>query len=128
MIVLNFSHPIATAQREAISNLSGYRLGQNDVKDIETQFDYAKSFAEQVVMLVESVGLTSEQWQTEQILVNLPSFNVIAALLLAELHGRMGHFPTVLRFRPSSEDAPAQFEPTEIINLQAIRDAARGRR
>ena len=99
-----------------------------DVKEVDTQFDQAKPFDEQAAELVESVGLSSEQWQTERILVNLPSLNTIAALLLAEMHGRMGYFPSVLRLRPVAGSAPPQFEVAEILNLQAVREQARSQR
>jgi hypothetical protein len=128
MMVLNFSHPITMAQREAISNFSGYRIEMGNVKDVNTQFYQEKPFAEQAAALVESVGLSSEQWQTARILVNLPSLNTIAALLLAEMHGRMGYFPSVIRLRPVIGSAPPQFEAVEILNLQAMRDEARARR
>jgi len=49
---------------------------------------------------VDGVGLTSQQWQTELLLVNLPSLNHIATCLLAELHKRKGYFPSILRLRP----------------------------
>ena len=128
MIVLNFSHPITTAQHEAISNLSGYKIEMGNVKELNTQFDQAKPFAQQAAVLIESVCLSSEQWQTERILVNLPSLNVIAALLLAELHGRMGYFPSVIRLRPMTGSVPPQFEVAEILNLHAVRESARKRR
>jgi hypothetical protein len=77
---------------------------------------------------LDRVGLTSQEWQTLPILVNLPSLNVIAAVLLAELHGRTGHFPAVIRLRPIPNSTPPQFEVAEVLNLQAIRDSARQRR
>jgi hypothetical protein len=61
-------------------------------------------------------------------LVNLPSLNVIAALLLAELHGRCGYFPAVLRLQPIPHTTPPQFAVAEILNLQQVREAARQRR
>jgi hypothetical protein len=48
--------------------------------------------------------------------------------LLAELHGRMGHFPAVLRLRPVPDSNPPQFEVAEVINLQEVRDETRKRR
>ncbi|MBC7335619.1 MAG: hypothetical protein H5U01_05025 [Clostridia bacterium] len=39
----------------------------------------------------------------------------------------MGHFPAIMRLRPTS-DVPPQFEVAEIINLQQVRDQARERR
>ena len=53
---------------------------------------------------------------------------LIAALLLAELHGRMGYFPPVLRLRPIANSTPTQFEIAEILNLQNVREASRANR
>jgi len=60
--------------------------------------------------------------------LNLPSLNFIAALLLAELHGRMGYFPPILRLRPAEGSVPPRYAVAEILNLQALRDAARLKR
>lgn len=62
------------------------------------------------------------------LLVVPPALNFAAFALLAELHGRMGYFPTVVRLRPVSGTTPPRFEVAEVINLQAIRDSARKRR
>jgi hypothetical protein len=58
----------------------------------------------------------------------MPSLSIIAATLLAELHGRMGYFPTVVRMRPVAGSTPPRFEVAEIVNLQDVRDEARGKR
>lgn len=42
-------------------------------------------------------------------------------MVLAELHGLTGHFPTIMRLKPSG----ATYEVAEIINLQKIRDKRR---
>jgi len=60
--------------------------------------------------------------------VNLPSLTPIAGLLLAELHGRAGYFPAVVRLRPASGSTPPQYEVAELLNLQAVRDGARAGR
>jgi hypothetical protein len=51
-----------------------------------------------------------------------------AVALLAELHGRCGYFPSCLRMRPVAGARPPRYEVAEVLNLQAVRDAARGRR
>lgn len=124
MTVINFSHPFTDDNLRQIEALIEQKVEQ--VINVQKQFDNAQPFAEQARTLVESVGLSSKQWQTIPLVVNLPSFNVIAALVLAELHGRMGHFPAVLRLRPVSSSTP-QFEVAEILNLQTTRDTARAR-
>jgi hypothetical protein len=126
MIILNLSHPLTPDQLRQIEALSAKKIAE--VKNIPLHFDAAKPYAEQIVALVDGIGLTPQQWQNEPILLNLPSFNFIAAALLAELHGRMGYFPPCIRLRPIADSLSTQFEVAEIINLQAIRDKARTKR
>jgi hypothetical protein len=126
MILLNLSHPLTASQLQQVEALSGKKI--QEVKNISVHFDAAKPYAEQIVALVDGIGLTPQQWQNEPILLNPPSFNFIAAALLAELHGRMGYFPPCLRLRPITDSMPPQFEVAEIINLQEMRERARTRR
>ncbi|MBM4428816.1 MAG: hypothetical protein FJ026_00525 [Chloroflexi bacterium] len=126
MLLLNFSHPLTSGQLQRIGELIGQPLAR--VIEVSTQFDHEQPFAEQVRALVDTIGLMPEEWQTTPMLVNPPSLNAIAVTLLAELHGRMGYFPAVVRLRPVSDGNPPQYEVAEIINLQAVRDAARTRR
>jgi hypothetical protein len=123
MVIVNFSHPLTSAQLKAIERLSGETLER--VIEVKTQYDDALPFAEQARASIEAVGLSSEEWQTLPLLINLPSLNVIAALLLAEMHGHAGYFPAVLRLRRIIEATTPQFEVAEILNLQAAREAAR---
>ncbi|MEP7342335.1 MAG: CRISPR-associated protein Csx15 [Acidobacteriota bacterium] len=126
MIVLNFAHPFTASQFASIARLAGAEIER--VIDLSMQFEQAQPFAGQASVLLESVGFSANEWQTLPLLINLPSFNVIAALVLAELHGRMGYFPAIVRLRPIPNVTPPQFEVAEIINLQAVRDAARQQR
>lgn len=127
MLLLNFAHPLTPVHRAQIEQiLPGSEALR--VLDVPAQFDPQQPFAEQARALVESAGLTSHEWQTTPLLVNLPSLNFIAACVLAELHGRMGYFPSILRLRPIAGSTPPQFEVAEIINLQAVREAARTQR
>ena len=50
---------------------------------------------------------------------------MIAACVLAELHGRMGYFPTIVRLRPVAGSVSREYELAELIGLQDVRDAAR---
>lgn len=123
--ILNFSHPLTPEQKKAIREMTGQRIGK--VIDVKCQFDAQRSFADQIRELLDQIEIDYDRWQTLSILVNPPSFAPISCLLLAELHGRTGHFPAILRLRPTA-DVPPQFEVAEIINLQKIRDDARDRR
>lgn len=90
--------------------------------------DRGQPIVPQVRALADQVNLMPEGWQTATLLVNPPSLHTIVAVLLAELHGRMGYFPSILRLRPVPGSNPPQFEVAEILNLNEIREQARGRR
>ena len=126
MILLNFSHPLTPKQLQRIGELTGRPVVR--VMGIPTQLDHERPFAKQVRELVDGVGLSSEQWQAAPLVINPPGYAPAAVALLAELHGRMGYFPSMLRLRPVPGSNPPQFEVVEIINLQALRDRARERR
>jgi hypothetical protein len=126
LIVVNFTHPLTRAQYVQVEQLTGQTV--QEVRQVLCQFDNAQPFAEQVSERIDAAGLSAEVWQKEPILINPPAFAPAAAVLIAELHGRMGYFPALMRLRPLPETVPTQFEVAEIISLQAVRDYARGRR
>lgn len=126
MLLLNFGHPLTDQQLARVRELAGRDIER--VIAIPTQFDHARSFEEQTRELLRTIPLTPEQWQTTPLIINPPSLAPIAAVLLAELHGRSGYFPTILRLRPIAGSTPPQFEVAELINLQLVRDTARARR
>lgn len=126
MLLLNYAHPITDSQRVQIEELTGQSI--TNIVDLPSQIDPQQPLGPQIIALADAAGLTPQQWQSEAILVNLPSLNFSAAALLAELHGRMGYFPPVLRLRPVPGAIPPRFEVAEILNLQVMRDEARLRR
>jgi hypothetical protein len=126
MFIVNFSHPLTSLQLEQIEDVSGQKIER--LIEVDTQFDNESSFIKQACALVNSADLSPEKWQTESLLINLPGWHIITALILAEIHGRIGYFPAVLRLRPVSNSVSRRFEVAEIINLQAVRDDARTRR
>ena len=126
MLLLNFSHPLTPAQLEQTAALAGQPVER--VLEAPVQFDHQQPFLPQLEALMAGVSLTAEEWQTASLLVNPPALNFITALLLAELHGRMGYFPPILRLRPVAGALPPRYEAAEILNLQALRDAARLKR
>lgn len=90
-----------------------------------THFDHDRPFGPQADELVASVGLSSEEWQTVLLVVNPPAFAPIAALVLARIHGLIGHFPTILRLRPVATAATTIYEVAELLDLQRARSEAR---
>ena len=124
--LLNFGHPLTADQLAQTEALTGQAITR--VIDLAPQFDLGLPFAPQAEGLADSAGLTPEEWQTAPLLVNPPALNLIAVTLLAHLHGRMGYFPAVVRLRPARDANPPRFEVAEIVNLHAVREAARERR
>lgn len=126
MVLLNFSHPFTTEQLEQLEKLTGQKVDR--VIEIDAQIDPWQPIAPQVAAMADRAGLTPQEWQTLPILINPPSLNFSAVILLAELHGRCGYFPAAVRLRPISGSVPPRFEVAEIVNLQAIRERAREKR
>jgi hypothetical protein len=123
MIILNFSHPLTPEQSAKIEELTRNKIER--VISLSIQFKHDEPFLPQLQQALKAATFSPEEWQTAPIVVNLPSFNYITALALAELHGRMGYFPPIIRMRPVPDAMPPRFEVAEVINLQAVRDDAR---
>jgi len=126
MLILNFTHPLTEDQRAQIETLAGTSI--EEVRTIAVQINQAETLAPQVAAIVDAVGLSGEEWQTRPLLINPPGFAPAAFVLLAELHGRIGHFPALVRLRPVADSVPTRYEVVELLNLQTIRDRARYRR
>ena len=125
MLILNFSHPLTSEQRAQIEALAHASI--EEVRTIPVQINQAESLEAQITTIVDAAGLSSEEWQTLPLLINPPGYAPAAFVLLAELHGRIGHFPTVIRLRPKPGPVTS-YEVTELLNLQTIREEARKRR
>ncbi len=125
MLILNFTHPLTPSQREQIELLADAHI--TEVCTIPVQIDQSEPLEPQITAIVSSISLSSEEWQTQPLLINPPGYAPATFVLLAELHGRIGHFPTLIRLRPKPGPVIA-YEVAELLNLQTIREAARRRR
>ncbi len=126
MILVNFSHPLSADQMKQLEVILGVPMDR--VIEIHSQINPDQPLAPQVAAMVDQAGLTVEEWQNAPILINPPSLNFSAVVLIAELHGRMGYFPACVRLRPVNGAIPPRFEVAEVLNLQHQRDSARRRR
>lgn len=126
MYVINFAHPLTEAHIRKIQEFTGKNV--TGVKEIPSQIDHNLPLELQIESLLDRIGFTPQQWQTEPFIVNLPALNYSAAAVLAQLHGRAGYFPPAIRLRPVPGQIPRRYEVAEILNLQDIRDRAREKR
>jgi len=126
MILLNFSHPLSPAQLAQIEGLLSGKIER--AVEVHSQVDAQQPLGPQIVQMADATGLSPAEWQNQPLLVNPPALNYSAVLLLAELHGRMGYFPTCVRMRPVPGSVPPRFEAAEMLNLQTVRDRARKER
>lgn len=125
MLILNFSHPITPVQHAQLAAMLGT---QPEIRTIAVQLDHRAPLLPQIVAVVEAAALTPEHWQTTPLLINPPGYAPAAAALLAELHGRIGHFPALIQLRPLEGSTPTVYEVAEVINLQQVREHARTQR
>ena len=125
MLILNFTHPLTSEHIAQIESLA--HISIENVRTIPVQIEQSESLAEQIARIIDKAQLTSEEWQTRSILINPPGYAPSAFVLMAELHGRMGHFPTFIRMRPK-QGPVTSFEVAELLNLQTVREEARKRR
>jgi len=119
--ICNFSHPLRPDHLRQIEDLLGAEVGQ--LIERTASFDDRRPFAAQAASLVASIPLRAADWQSQRLVVNLPGHHAIAALVLAELHGRTGGFPPVLRL--ARVPPHHGYAVVEILDLQAVRQAGR---
>ena len=125
MLILNFTHPLTEDHVKQVESLAG--LPVEDVHTVAVQIDQQAPLEEQIRAIIDRVPLSSEEWQTRTLLINPPGYAPAAFVLLAELHGRTGHFPTLIRLRPVAGPI-TRFEVAELLNLQSVRERARQQR
>src|SRR5947209_17852449 len=123
MLILNFTHPLTDEQRAQIEALASTPI--EEVRTINVQINQEEPLEPQITSIVDATGLSPEEWQTRPLLINPPAYAPAAFVLLAEIHGRTGHFPTLVRIRPVVDSTPTAYEVAELLNLQAVRDEAR---
>ena len=122
MLIVNFSHPLTPEQVSEIELKAG--LTVRDVWHLPAKFEDDQSYGLQAEQLAARAGVSGAEWQMQPVLVVLPGSSLIAAALLAVLHGRLGHFPAVARLVRGPEPVP-RYSVAEILNLQKLREDSR---
>lgn len=121
-VLISFGHPLADAAQKAAEQLLRAPL---TVVHIPTHIGADDDVEGEARRLVDAVGFTSTEWQVRPSAIILPGHSVLAAAVLAEIHGRSGNWPRTLRLR---RGADGTYHPASILDLQHLRDDARGRR
>jgi hypothetical protein len=125
MIFITFSHHVREeTHKESIEAFVGQAISAFiDISDVH--FDASLPFQPQVEALMARVDfplIERALAQGEGALVYLPSLHYIAALIVTAYHGRMGHFPSILRSRPLLKDNMTTYVFDEVIDLNLVRE------
>lgn len=124
-LLLNYAHPLTEAQHAQTVALLG---AEPELRELAAHADRSRPIAEVARELADAAGLSTSEWQTTPLVLNPPALAPLALALIAELHGRCGGFPAILNVRPVESSLPTRYEVAEVVNLQALREAARTRR
>lgn len=127
-LLLNFSsHPIKPGQEQALLAKTGWP--SLEVVNIWLgNVPEDKDFVPTVLSYVDSIDLLPREWQAFPIAVVAAGYAPAWSVLLAELHGRLGYFPDLVRLRPAPAGVEEKFEVVEIVSLRHIRNQARAKR
>lgn len=120
MVILNFAEPLSADDISAVASMHGRKARK--VLDVRAQFLPDLPLAPQVRNLVDGIGFSRNEWQSLSLVVCLPSDAVAATLLVAEIAGRRGRTPAVVRFRVDARSG--RREPNEVISLHEVRKSA----
>lgn len=120
LTIINFGHPISASQRVTVAELAEVPTDDVDVVEVAVHFDHSSTFVDQAAAAVDAVGFDTARWSAGGYVVVLPGHAVIAAVVLAEIDGRSGSLPTIVRFVPGT--APGSWEVAELIDLRHHRN------
>ena len=116
--ILNFSHDYTAAATAAVAALVDDTV---EVLNLPSRFDLSGDLRHQVSQFLDSLEFGG--WEG-RILRDLPGHSAVAALILAEAHGRRGRFPRIVR-RLLVDD---QYDGADVIALSDVREAGASKR
>jgi hypothetical protein len=127
-LIINFSgHPVLPGQQQDIGQMMHWPSPEViDVSLGNVTEDH--NFVSTIEKAVEKITLSPEEWQATPLVVIPAGYAAIWSVVLAELHGRLGYFPDVVRLRPAKTVSNEKFEVAEIMNLREVRHNSRDKR
>lgn len=127
-LIVNFSgHPVLPGQKKAIEKLMHWQ--GTEVIDVPLgNVPEDRHFVVAIEKAVDSIDISPKEWQELPMVVIPAGYSAVWAIVQSILHGRLGHFPDVVRLRPSSPLSAEKFEVAEIMNLHQVRHQSRDKR
>lgn len=127
-LILNFSgHPVLDAQKRDIGQMMHW--SSSEVINVPIgNVPEDHNFISSIEKAVQKIALSPEEWQSTPVVVIPAGYSQIWSVVMAELHGRLGYFPDVVRLRESSTVSNEKFEVAEIMNLREVRHNSRDKR
>lgn len=121
--IVNFGHPLRASVVASLAPAAEVRVPFNlEMDDCDTSPQVAGIVDEAARRVAEKGGRLDG---TVPVVVGLPGVTEGAALVLTELHGRLGYFPRVLQLRKGGNGT---FRLRGLLDLERLRLEARGRR
>ncbi|HWR31084.1 MAG TPA: CRISPR-associated protein Csx15 [Negativicutes bacterium] len=127
-LIVNFSgHPVLPGQQKAIERIKHWTSS----KVINVALGNVAEdhhFVSAIEKAINKIELTPDEWQSIPLVVIPSGYSLVWSVVQAVLHGRLGHFPDVVRLRPTAPLSTEKFEVAEIMNLHDVRHASRDKR
>lgn len=114
MIVLSFAQRLNSMQFAQIEALMGGTVTTQIC--FPAQFRDSQSYSDQIKAFQARLKLSPEEIRTEKFVVNLPSQNIDALLVMIALNELLGYFPSVMRIHPSQFSIPLRNDVIEVID------------
>jgi hypothetical protein len=117
MLLLNFGSKIGQIEIEQINALSHDKITEWVYLPVDP-YNQAP-FQQQLSGLYKKAKLTNEDFMKQTLVLNLPASALNAAIILADIHGRTGKFPLVIRLRPAMFGIRVRSDVVDLLDLNS---------